>query len=127
MKKNLLIIISLVVVTIMVVLFVIFIIIPNSTPTKRETKKVSHNLFQIPGGIYYGDGFTVSQTSSEDEKTTIFNLLINDSPFKENSRKALSWLTSQGVDLAVINYVCGPSRFVVATKEEMASCTHLIK
>ena len=127
MKKKTLIIILTICIILFTFLLVYLFVLPNLNPVKRDTKKVSTVLFEIPGGSYYGDGFIASQTLAEDNKTTIFNLIINDSPFKANSDKALAWLKEQGVDLESINYVCGPSPYVTATKEEIAACTHLLK
>ncbi|MEI7690476.1 MAG: hypothetical protein WCI63_02535 [bacterium] len=127
MKSKTLIIILATCIILFTLLLVYFFVLPNLNPVKRDTKKVSTALFEIPGGSYYGDGFIASQTVAEDNKTTIFSLIINDSPFKTNSNKALTWLKDQGIDLESINYACGPSPSVKATQEEIASCTHILK
>jgi len=127
MKSKTLIIIIATCIILFTLLLVYLFVLPNLNPVKRDTKKVSTVLFEIPGGSYYGDGFIASQTVAEDSKTTIFSLIINDSPFIINSAKALAWLEGQGVDLGSINYACGPSPSVKATQEEISSCTHILK
>ena len=126
MKRKYLLIITLCIVFIITALVFIFYLLPALDPIKRETRKVSNNLFEIDGGVYYGDGYLISQAVTEDGQTTVFNLVINSLPFKETSVKALAWLQSQNVMLDQINYVCGPSRFIQASNEEIAACTHLI-
>ncbi|MEI6628893.1 MAG: hypothetical protein WCN27_05800, partial [Alphaproteobacteria bacterium] len=92
---------------------------------KKETKKLSDNLFEIPGGSYYGDGFIVSQTKADNGQTD-FGILVNAEPFSEYSLKALAWLKVQEVDLESINYSCEPTRYSKATPEEIAQCTHTV-
>jgi len=127
MKKKTLIIILTASIIAMTLVLVYFFVIPNMDPVKRDVKKVSTVLFEIPGGSYYGDGFIISQGPAEDGKKTVFGLLITDMPFKANSEKALSWLQEQGVALESINYTCSPSQYAQATKEEIAACTHAVE
>jgi len=127
MKKKLLLILLILSLVAIVGLCFYFFIYPNLNPTKRDTKVVSNKLFIIPGGVYYGDGFIASQSTTQDNKNTIFNLMINDVPFNTNSQKALLWLSEQAGSLETLNYTCGPSQYSQATKAEIDACTHIIK
>jgi hypothetical protein len=92
---------------------------------EQNIKVTSNEISEIPGGVYYGEGFNITQVKKTGEEP-VFNLFITDQPFNENVKKALDWLKSKGLDLDRTNYTCSPSIYIKASEEEIKNCTHLI-